>query len=485
MAEASQRAPEPSYHGLRTKPFRENTDPTFLWLGPPYRDALNTLRAGVLGNAGVLLLTGEVGVGKTMLARALADHLAAEGVRVAKLGHAPVHPDELRTGVARAFGMPAVPDTRDAFVSGLREFLRAAHARAETLLLVVDEAQNLDAALLDEVGELVRVGREAGGGAVNTLNVLLVGQSGLDRVLRRRKLPGGGEFVAVRAELRPLDVAQVGEYVAFRLRAAGGDRELFSMDAIAEVAATSGGVPRLINQICDRTLIVTSPWNGCMVSAGVVRGALGEMDASTVTAGRRLRARIRLRRMLYAVCIALAIGLGALVYHAGRGSSVAHPPAPPEPSTPSAAPSVAAPPAATEPAATSAEAPNAVSDTATGGATTTTEAPATSAATPGAPAPTSDAEAARAGGPRVVDPTERPALGRPTTAPSAPREVIAVKPRPRPASPAPVTALSPTPPPVTRNSPEPPPPRGAGRDSGEDPSAIIDWLLHRNPAAER
>src|SRR5262245_54917209 len=199
-----------------------------------------------------------------MLARALADRLAADGVRVAKLGHAALQPDELHNGVARAFGVSSA--------SEMREFLRATHGLGEKLLVIIDEAQNFDAALLEAVADLVREGREAGNGTVNVLNVLLVAQPSLDAILKRRKRQDTGERVAVRAHLAPLDIAQVGDYVAFRLRAAGAEREIFSYDAIGEIAAISGGVPRLINRVCDRTLIATSAWNGCMVSAGVVRG---------------------------------------------------------------------------------------------------------------------------------------------------------------------------------------------------------------------
>jgi general secretion pathway protein A len=518
VAEPSRRTLDFPYHGLRTKPFRDNTDPAFLWLGPPYRDALNTLRAGVLRNAGVLLLTGEVGVGKTMLARALADRLAAEGVRVATLGHVALPPDEFRNGVARALGAPAAAETRDA----LREFLRAAHARGEKVLLVVDEAQNLDAPLLDEIGELVRLGREAGHGAVDVLNVLLVSQPGIETLLRRKKRRDRADLVAVRAHLGPLDAAQVGEYVVSRLRAAGGDRELFSMDAIAEVAAMSGGVPRLINQICDRTLLVTSPWNGCMVSAGVVRGAFREIDPGIAGAGRRWMARARSRPALLAASVVLAAGLGVVVYHyegdrlpgrvrdlvrSATGSAAAPVAAVPPPSlTPGAASAPAATTSGDSAPATEATAPGVPATTGvtppadgTAAAPAPERAPAMPPAVPGATVPSVPAERP-AGAPRIVDATEGPAAPRATTPPSTPRDTVGqvgqaqeVKPRVAPATPARIQApppvvsppSRPSPPPRER-APEPAPARRApSSDAADDPSAIIDWLLQRNPAAGR
>ena len=558
MAEASRRPLEVAYHGLRTKPFRENTDPAFLWLGLPYRDALNKLRNGVLQNAGVLLLTGEIGVGKTMLARALGDRLSGDGVRVAKIGHAPAHPDEFRNGVARAFGSPAPQSAQDSFASGFAEFLRAAHALGDRALLIIDEAQSLDAALLDAVADLVRVGREASGGTVNVLNVLLVAQPGIEPVLKRRKRHDGEDFVTVRAHLGRLDVAQVGDYVAFRLRAAGADREIFSYDAIGEVATMSGGVPRLINQICDRTLLATSAWNGCMVSAGVVRGALRDGDPVVVSGGRRWLPSFGSRRVVYTaagVVLVLGLGLGAYLYHEGvpttvldrrardagtkdAASSTAVPAAP----SASDSTSAPAPPVASTPAVS--EGPRRatgddVAPRTTGSATATPEAPGASRATteatsasrsatteatspsgtvassPAPPAPAAPAppmsgavngRAAARGAdlpPRAITmpPAPRPDAGRIETVP-------VVKPRPTPVMPArapvpdpspgrasdpgpavsrpPAPVVTPPVPTAPRDStPEPAPPARPGRESSDAPTAIIDWLLQRNPAAGR
>jgi type II secretory pathway predicted ATPase ExeA len=555
VPEASRRSLEIVYHGLRTKPFRENTDPAFLWLGLPYREALNTLRTGVLQNAGVLLLTGEVGVGKTMLARALADRLAGEGVRVAKLGHAPAHPEEFRNVVARAFGAPAPLDPQDTHAKGFADLLRAAHALGDRGLLVVDEAQNLDAALLDAVADLVRMGREASGGTTNVLNVLLVAQPGIETMLKRRKRHDGGDFVSVRAHLGRLDVAQVGEYVAFRLRAAGADREIFSYDAIGEVAATSGGIPRLINQICDRTLIATSAWNGCMVSAGVVRGALRDVDPAAVSPGRRRLTGARARRIVYAACLVAVIGLGVYLYQAGRLDGVADRLArttrgasSPAPVAPAAAPSEPAPRAATE-SPTAAESSSARATDASGesaaarGSGWRVNAPDANSANLGVPAATpppvngapiersstaresaaresareSAARESTARGsaarefaaPRAPAVSQRPALPRVVPAPRpdlGPVENAQLaRPRPGSAQPAPATEPSPpvasrpspppavirpappivsAPPPAREIAPEAAPPARSGRgDSSDDPGAIIDWLIQRNPKA--
>ena len=307
---------EAPYHDLWTKPFRESTDPGFLWLGPPYRDAFVALRAGVLENRGILLLTGEVGTGKTMLACALADSLRAEGVNVARLADAGLTAEDLRHGVARALSLPsAASDAPQGFLIHLGDCLREAYARRQKVLLVIDEAQNLGPALLDEIEQLARAGREAGRGKVNVLNILLVGQASLEAALRRR------DAVGVRARLGPLGAEEVADYVAFRLRAAGADRELFSAQAIQEIGTAAGGVPRLVNQICDCALLVASQRSERKVSVEVVRDAMSEWGLTGAAAhagrggGRRWLARRGIRRIAYAAALIFAIGLGGVVYH--------------------------------------------------------------------------------------------------------------------------------------------------------------------------
>ncbi len=310
---------EAAYYDLWTKPFRESIDPSVLWMGLTYREGFARLRTGILENAGLLLLTGEAGSGKTILANVLTDGLRAEGVCVAKLTLGGLPPDDFRHPVTRALALPELPDTREAFLSNLSDFLRGAYARRAKVLLYIDEAQQLGPEALTEIEHLVQVGREAGRNKVNVLNVLLVGHSDLEASLRRREPPGLAEAIRIRARLEPLGVRQVREYIAFRLRVAGADRELFSKEATRAIGAASNGVPRLINRICDYSLQTASERNERVVSAKVVGDAIKvwglEATGDANGAWRRRFSASGRRRFVIAAAVIGVIGLGAAVYY--------------------------------------------------------------------------------------------------------------------------------------------------------------------------
>ncbi len=310
------RTSEGAAHRRRTNPFRENIDPRFLWLGPPHGDALAGLRAAV-EKGGLLLLTGDIGTGKTLLANAVADSLRAEGARVAKLVYTDLRPYEFRSEVAREFALSVGGATRGEFLARCDDFLRAARARRERILLVLDEAQDLDGALLDEIDHLARVGREVGEGEGNAISILLVSQTDADALRRWCESHGGEDIIAHRCHLTPLEPQHVCDYVASRLRVAGADHEVFSADAGREIARVSGGVPRLINRICDSALLVASGQREGVVSAETVTDALDDSRGGEPTppTGRPWRARRGSRWITYAAVLVLAIGLGAAVYH--------------------------------------------------------------------------------------------------------------------------------------------------------------------------
>lgn len=309
--------PSAPYHDLWIKPFRENTDPSFLWLGAQYRDAFATLRSAILQNAGLLLLTGEVGTGKTMLARALVDSLRAEGLRVGKLADGSLKPHEFGNAVGHALALPGSSDAHADLATRIGEFLQDAYARRDRVVLIIDEAQDLPAALSDEIDRLARTGLEAGRGKVNVLNILLVGQPAVEALLRP-----GEDRVAVRVHLGPLSPEEAIDYIAFRLRVAGADRDLFSAEALRDIAIQSGGVPRLINRICDCALQVASQRNESVVSSDIVAETVRDFGLVAPAGTGRRRTRTVIRRIVYAAAVMLVIGVGVTAYRGGVASGV-------------------------------------------------------------------------------------------------------------------------------------------------------------------
>jgi general secretion pathway protein A len=237
---------------LRAKPFQLNSDPEFLWLGEPYKEAFATLHAAVLDNRGVLLLTGDVGSGKTILINALVERLLAERTIVARLPYPNLEPADFFSVVANACDVPRGFAGRAAFLMSFRRFVRDAEATGRRVLLVIDEAQSLTPSLFAEIERLADAGTYAGSPPKHLANILLAGQDHLCSVLLRSEHARLAQAINVRCDLRPLTEAEVGEYIAHRVKVAGTERPLFTAGAVRKIWALSGGSPGLINLLSHR-----------------------------------------------------------------------------------------------------------------------------------------------------------------------------------------------------------------------------------------
>lgn len=261
---------------LQANPFATNTDPRFLWPGEPYQDALAALTDGVLGNASLVLLTGQAGTGKTTLTNALIDRLGEAAV-VARLSYPTLAPSEFYQYLAAAFTVQGALPTRASFLAQFSDFLSAAARNGRRVLLVIDDAQGLTRALLEEIRHLAHLASEAG----FPLSILLVGQEELMALLQMDH-PELHEKIHIRCRLRPLNEDETGEYIRHRLRIAGAEEGLFSADAIRAMFASSGGIPGLINIIGDLALLSLHGQEARLVGAEIVRecaGALGFVSA--------------------------------------------------------------------------------------------------------------------------------------------------------------------------------------------------------------
>ena len=243
-----------SFFRLKENPFNITPDPRFLYMGPSYRDGLAYLKYGVREKKGFLVLTGEVGTGKTTLVRALTQEFGSE-VLVSVVLNTRVTPKQLLTLAARDFGLEGSwRGSKVELLMELSDFLLAQANAGKSCVLVVDEAHNMGPQLLEELRLLsnVETDRE------KLLQIVMVGQPELLNTLSlpsmrqiRQRIPGS-------FHIRPLEDYEVESYVTTRMSVAGADSSWvnFTPDAFEAIHSNTKGIPRLINILCDRALLV-------------------------------------------------------------------------------------------------------------------------------------------------------------------------------------------------------------------------------------
>jgi general secretion pathway protein A len=262
-----------AHFGLTERPFSLAPDPRYLFLSDGHREALAHLVYGLQGG-GFVQLTGEVGTGKTTVSRALLDQLPPE-VDVAMVFTPRVTAVELLATVCQELRIDVPPDTTSAkvFVDALSRRLLDTHARGRRTVVIIDEAQNLSMEVLEEVRLLTNLEttRE------KLLQVILIGQPELVEMMQRPELRQLAQRVTARYHLRPFKLASTEAYVQHRLEVAGGREPIFTRAALWIVHRRSGGIPRLINNICDRALLGAFARGKRRITAGIARRAAAEV----------------------------------------------------------------------------------------------------------------------------------------------------------------------------------------------------------------
>lgn len=240
------------YFGLREPVFSITPDPVFLYLSPQHREALAHLLYGVSAGGGFVLLTGEVGTGKTTLCRAFLGQLPGD-VDLALVLNPNLSVVELLKTVCREFGIEvgASESSVKDLVDRLNQSLLRAHSEGRRSILLIDEAQNLSAEVLEEIRLLTNLETDKH----KLLQIFLVGQPELRDLLGQSRLRQLAQRITARFHLRPLGAWETGEYVRHRLTVAGVERPIFSRAALRRLHRLSGGIPRLINSLCDRAML--------------------------------------------------------------------------------------------------------------------------------------------------------------------------------------------------------------------------------------
>jgi general secretion pathway protein A len=239
-----------SYYQLDRKPFQITTDPNFLWLGDKHKEALAVLRYGLMENSGFLLLTGDVGTGKTTLINALVNTLGEE-IIVATLLDPGIEKDDFFSYIGKAFQLPQAFSSKGAFVHSFSDFLNRAHEERKKVLLIIDECQRLSQELLEEIRLLSNIEKQS----AKLINIFLVGQIEFNKIILEPKNSALRQRISVNFDLKPLSVKETGKYIHHRLKVAGAAKSLFNAAAIREIYRFSNGYPRLTNIICDRALV--------------------------------------------------------------------------------------------------------------------------------------------------------------------------------------------------------------------------------------
>jgi general secretion pathway protein A len=262
-----------SYFGLAEPPFSISPDPRFLYMSRRHREAMAHLLYGIREGGGFVQLTGEVGTGKTTLCRCLIEQVPAN-VDVALILQPQIKPSELLAMLCDELKI-RYPDkaTPKTLLDRLNAHLLHAYAKGRRTVLIIDEAQLLTRVVLEQIRILTNLETAKG----KLLRIILVGQPELNVILGRANMRQLAQRITARYHLMPLSRRDTEEYVRYRLSVARCQRPLFTAWALRRVYGYSGGVPRLVNVICDRALLGAYAWNKNKVGGGVVRRAAAEV----------------------------------------------------------------------------------------------------------------------------------------------------------------------------------------------------------------
>jgi general secretion pathway protein A len=264
-----------SFFGLSEKPFAITPDPRYLYLSERHAEALAHLLYGINESGGFIQLTGEVGTGKTTVVRTLLSRVPHHA-DVAVILNPRVTPVEFLLTICEELGLGIADADRDSvkqMVDALNRRLLAAHAEGRRIIVIVDEAQNLSAEVLEQVRLLTNLETPT----QKLLQIILIGQPELRELLDRTELRQLAQRITGRYHLEPLSREETRGYIRHRLRVAGAAGEIFTPGALAEVHRLSTGIPRVINVTCDRALLGAYTRETRNITAGLVRLAAGEV----------------------------------------------------------------------------------------------------------------------------------------------------------------------------------------------------------------
>ena len=265
--------------GLRENPFSITADPSFLYLSRKHREALSHMVYGIRERKGFVEITGEIGTGKTTLCKALLRNLDPATTKTALILQPNLSECQLMQAVVQDFGMNPMRNSHFGLFNQLNRFLLEQAETGNNVVLIIDEAQTLNLRLLEQVRMLSNLETDKS----KLIQIVLVGQPQLREKLASPSLEQLRQRIGVRYHMTPLDSDEVRIYIDHRLRVAGSDGTLeWTLDGAEEVYQCAKGIPRLINQICDRSLLACFVLQVKRVDAEIVRRSYQELTGQVL-----------------------------------------------------------------------------------------------------------------------------------------------------------------------------------------------------------
>ena len=263
-----------AFFGFAENPFNMSPDPSFLYRSRQHEEALANLIYGVQSRKGFVVLTGEVGTGKTTMLECLRDFLSSQQVTYASLFNSRLNVQEFFEMVAYDFGLRCNRSSKTDVLFALNQLIIERANVGRTTVLIVDEAHNLDWDVLEEIRLLGNLENRRG----KMLQILLAGQPELDRKLEAPEFRQLKQRIALRCVLATFQPEETLEYVEYRLKRAGlADQTVFSPDILREIHFRTEGIPRVINAMCDNLLLTAFALETKTVTAAMVDEVTADM----------------------------------------------------------------------------------------------------------------------------------------------------------------------------------------------------------------
>jgi len=290
------------FYGLKENPFNVTPNPEYIFLGENHKEALAQLLYGVREKKGFIVITGEVGTGKTTLIHYLLDKLNGNNhTKTAFLFNPKLTVDDFIQYILKDLGVRVQGQTKGEYLHNLHRYLLNAYRQDERVVLIVDEAHGLNSELLEEIRLLSNLETSKS----KLLQIVLVGQTELDKTLSQTAFRQLRQRINLRYHLRPLSPVETKEYIEKRLRVAGAKEPIFTEKAIKEIYSRSGGIPRLINILCDNALL-----NGYALDQKMVNERSVKEVAKDLHLGKQYR-----RILIWSlICLSIAAGILSFVY---------------------------------------------------------------------------------------------------------------------------------------------------------------------------